>query len=97
MLNSYASVATERGPRYLKQLSAHFDHKAESVFDDHHSRTAFGFGVCEMTAEPDTLHFHASADDEEQLARVEYVVSDHLERFAKRDGLTVQWKRGEAT
>ena len=46
-----------------------------------------------MTATSSELRFDASADTEELLGRVEYVVADHLERFGKRDNLKVTWTR----
>ncbi|CAM3419492.1 DUF2218 domain-containing protein [Stackebrandtia soli] len=94
MYTSVASVATDRGGRYIKQLCSHFNQKADSTFDEKTGHTVFAFGEARMTAESETLELQVSAESEELLGRVEYVVADHLERFAKRDQLTVTWTRG---
>ncbi|MGH8876632.1 MAG: DUF2218 domain-containing protein [Stackebrandtia sp.] len=92
MPGSHARVPTSRASRYLKQLCSHFDHKADSTYDDHKGHTVFAFGECTMLAEPEALLIEVSAADTEQLARVKYVVGDHLERFSKREGLSVDWR-----
>jgi hypothetical protein len=48
-------------------------------------------GYCTLTAAPDALVLHAVAEGDEGLARVQDVVARHLERFAAREGLRVQW------
>ncbi|ADD44154.1 DUF2218 domain-containing protein [Stackebrandtia nassauensis] len=89
---AHARVATPRAARYLKQLSSHFGHKADSTYDEHSGHTDFGFGQCRMTAETDALVIDVEAPDAEMLGRVEHVVADHLERFASREGLSVEWR-----
>lgn len=93
MLTSTATVATSRGGRYIKQLCSHFSKKADSTFDETSGHTVFEFGECRMAVGDETLEFTVSAKDEQLLGRVEFVVGDHLERFASRDGLTVDWQR----
>lgn len=93
MLTSTATVTTSRGGRYIKQLCSHFSQKADSTFDETSGHTVFEFGECRMAATDEELAFTVSADDEELLGRVEFVVGDHLERFAARDGLSVTWHR----
>ena len=90
---SQARVATDRASRYLKQLCSHFDAKASWVWDHQMGRTVFAFGTCYITVEPDALVLRVDADDEELLARTEYVVGDHLTRFGTRDQLSVAWRR----
>lgn len=93
MHTSTATVATDRAGRYIKQLCSHFSKKAESTFDETSGHTVFEFGQCRMAATPTTLELTVSADDEELLGRVKYVVADHLERFGARDQLSVAWSR----
>lgn len=96
MPSSTATVATERGGRYIKQLCSHFSKKADSTFDEHSGHTRFEFGECRMSAQAQSLTFEVTAADEELLGRVEFVVADHLERFASRDGLRIEWQREPA-
>jgi len=49
-----------------------------------------------MQANPDTLTLRAEATDEEHLQRVQELVTGHLDRFSRRDHLSVNWQRPEA-
>jgi uncharacterized protein len=89
-VRSRASVATARPSPYLKQLSRHFGHKVDVVFDDERSTIPFAFGTAELrVAGDDELVIEATAGDAESLARVEQVIGSHLERFGRRDELSV--------
>lgn len=92
MMNAHANVATTKASRYLKALCNHFNRKVVAGYNDNHGTVQFGFGYCEMTAEEDQLIIQIQADDEESFARVKYVVSDHLERFASDEGLQIIWQ-----
>jgi hypothetical protein len=103
MLASTARVATERPTLYLKQLCEHFAddgqrHSAqefEVTFDDHQGFIDFApvvSGSCRVEArQGGVLVVVASGTDRGALERVQRVVTKHLERFGRRDGLTVQW------
>ena len=52
---------------------------------------SFGWGRCVLRADPGALALRAEAPDEESLQRVEQLVGDHLERFGRREHLTVKW------
>jgi hypothetical protein len=51
----------------------------------------FGWGRCTLRAEPAILTLHAEAPDEELLRRLQERVAERLERFGRRDHLTVTW------
>jgi hypothetical protein len=95
LLSSEARVATDAARRYLGQLCKHFQHKLPVVFDQRHGRIEFEAGSCELDAVPDAgmLVMRVFASDEAALARLEEVVSRHLERFAFRDETKVRWAR----
>lgn len=91
---SHAEVATERPSPYLKQLCKHFRHKHPAVvFDDEVGTLPFDFGTCSLRAAEGRLRLRGEATDEPSLARLERVVGGHLERFGRRDRLTVTWSR----
>jgi hypothetical protein len=54
------------------------------------------WGQCTMQAIPSTLTLRAEASDEENLQRVQDLVTGHLDRFSRRDRLTVTWDRRDA-
>jgi hypothetical protein len=58
---------------------------------DTHGIVSFGEGRCILRAEPGTLTLRAEAPDEETLRWVQHRVADRLERFGRRDRLTVTW------
>lgn len=91
MLSAQAKVETEKAERYLKALCNHFNRKVTAEYTDNHGTVQFGFGYCEMDADTQSLIIRIQADNDENFARVKYVVSDHLERFSGDEGLKVNW------
>ena len=92
---SEARVATDVARRYLGQLCKHFQHRLPVELTETQGRIDFPMGVCTLDAEAAsaTLLMRATAADEAALATLEEVVARHLERFAFREPLTVQWVR----
>jgi hypothetical protein len=92
MPESRASVATEKPAPYLKQLCKHFGHKVEVAFDDERGTIALPMGRCELDAtQAGVLRMRVEAGDAKSLARTEQVIGSHLERFGRRDELSVSW------
>lgn len=55
---------------------------------------AFGsWGRCTLHAGTDALTAHIDAADEEKLARIQTIIGRNLDRFARREGITVDWQR----
>jgi uncharacterized protein len=86
-------VATAKPVPYMRQLCKHFGHKVDASFDDVTGYIQFDFGRCELNAGDGELALTVSAADDENRERMERVIGSHLERFGKRDGLSVDWKR----
>jgi hypothetical protein len=57
---------------------------------------SFGRAQCTIQTTPGTLTLRAEATDEENLQRVQDIVAGDIERFGRRDHLTVNWQRREA-
>lgn len=101
---SEALVETTRAPRYLTQLCKHFAHEAQTRpgrvrlhYDDEHGFADFGWvGTCAMHAQPEGLQLHAAAGDPIRLRLVQHLMASHLERFGRRDRLTVQWSQARS-
>jgi uncharacterized protein len=90
-LTSQADVATDKPVPYMRQLCKHFGHKVDAAFDDHSGYIQFELGRCDLRAGDGELHLTVSADDEESRERLRNVVGSHLERFGRRDELSVTW------
>lgn len=84
---------TDAGSRYLQQLCKHWSHKAEAEFDAQHGHIAFasGNGV-EMQAKSDSLLITARTGPRGDLEQWKDVIASHLERFAFREEVEVDWK-----
>ena len=54
---------------------------------------SFGWGQCTMQATPGTLTLRAESTDEQGLQRVQGIIARDIERFSKRNQLTVTWQR----
>lgn len=91
MTSSQANVATEKPVPHMRQLCKHFGHRVDTSYDDDSGYIQFEFGRCELRASDGNLELTATASDEASGERVRNVVGSHLERFGKRDGLTVSW------
>jgi hypothetical protein len=106
MLTSTAHVATARPTTYLKQLCEHFAdetqrHSAQEfdvTFDDHEGFINLApviSGTCRLDARQEGLLLvEVSGSDQAALDRVQRIVTKHLERFGRSDGLTVEWRPG---
>jgi uncharacterized protein len=89
-----ATVTTARPVPYMRQLCKHFGHKTEAAFGDTTGFIELAGGRCELDAGGDeVLVLRAIADDADRLATVEKVIGSHLERFGRRDELSVRWIR----
>ncbi|MGE3293788.1 MAG: DUF2218 domain-containing protein [Geminicoccaceae bacterium] len=91
MPTTKAEIATAHASRYLQQLCKHFAHKLPVTFDPTRGRIEFPLGICELVASTGLLTMQTEAGDETRLAEVEMVVARHLERFAFREDLKVEW------
>lgn len=91
-MRSHAEVATDKPVAYMRQLCKHFGHKVDASFGDDDGYIQFEFGRCELHAAVQTLTLDVSAADADSHQRMENVIGSHLERFGRRDGLSVAWQ-----
>lgn len=91
-MTSNAIVTTDKPVAYMRQLCKHFGHRVPTSFDDNAGRIEFESGDCNLTAGTDELTLEVSAAESDQVQRLKDVVGRHLERFGRRDQLTVTWQ-----
>jgi hypothetical protein len=94
-LAAEARVPTKSARRYLGQLCKHFAHKLPATYEPEFvtGRIEFPAGVCSLDATaPELLVMRVTAANGEDLERLEGVVARHLERFAFRETLTMDWQ-----
>ena len=94
-IGSRADVATDAPARYAKQLVSHLGRKLAFTGDGvtAPATAVIGTATAGIVVGEGVLTLQAAGDDEESVARVEHVLGSHLERFAQREALTVQWVR----
>jgi uncharacterized protein len=90
-LSSQATVSTEKPVPYMRQLCKHFGHKVDAVFTDDSGYIDFEAGRCDLRAGDGELLLTVTAETEENRERLRNVVGSHLERFGRRDELSVTW------
>ena len=94
---SVAEVPTDAAARYAKQLLSHLGHKVAVQAiegEPRGGRLVFAYGTAAVIPGPDSLTLRAAAADAESLARVQDVVSRHLQRFGARRAIVIEWRTG---
>ncbi|MGH2859060.1 MAG: DUF2218 domain-containing protein [Solirubrobacteraceae bacterium] len=87
-----ADVATDKPVPYMRQLCKHFGHKVDAGFDDDTGYIQFEYARCDLRAGERVLQLTVSADDPADITRMAGVIGSHLERFGRRDELSVSWR-----
>lgn len=93
MPKSLARVATDAAPRYAKQVASHFGRKipVEETADGG-QRLAFDSTDVVLSPADDHLLIEVTAPDAPTLTTIQGVIGSHLERFGRRNELTVTWE-----
>jgi uncharacterized protein len=95
-LQAQARVATPNASKYLQQLCKHFQHKLPTSFDAEAGSISFPMGETKLAADAEALTLSVAAAGDEDLARLKDVVARHLERFAFRETLQIDWRENAA-
>jgi hypothetical protein len=90
-LTARADVPTESPERYAKQLVSHLGRRIEWTTEGATSTAAIAGGTGVVQVGDGVLVLRAEAPDAETLDRVQDVLGRHLERFGRRNELTVVW------
>lgn len=87
---------TSRAPRYLAQLCKHMSNRGMHVETtaDTYGFADFGFGTCTLQAHPQHLIITLEVRDPVVLKRAQQALTRDIERFGRRDGLSINWNPG---
>jgi uncharacterized protein len=92
MPTSLGRAGTDAAPRYAKQLASHFGRKipTEETPEGGYRLT---FQQTDVVLEPEADHLliRVTAPDATTLTAIQEVVGSHLERFGRRNELTLVW------
>lgn len=92
LFRSTAVVRTAKAAGYLAQLCKHFAHKIPASWEGNVGQVSFPRGECRLEAEGDLLTLTVEAADPEAIPQLQDVMARHLERFAFREELAIEWK-----
>ena len=93
MTRSMAIVPTNHASRYLQQLCKHWSHKFAVTFDATSGHIPLPLGNADLAADEKALTVTCEVPDDGDLARIQTVVAEHLNRFAFREGeLEFNWQ-----
>ena len=92
MQTSEAHVPTEHATSYLRQLCRHWSHRFPVTFDDVNGRIELPSAVCLLSADPAQLKVRLELAEDADVARMETVVAEHLQRFGFREQLQFAWR-----
>jgi hypothetical protein len=86
--------AGHHGPRmHLTNALARRELQLHTDWSDTHGVITFTpWGQCTMTAHAHTLTLCIDAADEENLQKIRDIITNDLNRFSRRDTLTVNWQ-----
>ncbi|MDT4937040.1 MAG: uncharacterized protein QOG80_711 [Pseudonocardiales bacterium] len=80
------------GARMHLGAAAHRDVQVHAEWSDTRGVITFTpWGQCTLTAAADALTLRIEATDEEGLGKIQDVITRDLDRFGRRDRLTVAW------
>ncbi len=90
MYESKACMYINSPEKYLNRLCKHFNHKVDAEYGDGKGTVDFKFATCQMFAKGDELIITCQSGNPESMARVKYVIEDHLTRFAWKEDKEVK-------
>lgn len=88
-----ARFETTRASRYLQQLCKHFAHKVPATWNETHGEVGLPYGRCILDADDAALTMTCEATEPEREPMLVKVVEVHLERFAFRESVALEWRR----
>lgn len=80
--------ATENGRKYMTQLCKHFGHKLPAEVEGDQGQVIFAAGVARLQSDATGLTARLSAGSDDEAARLQTVIDNHLKRFAFREDFT---------
>lgn len=87
-----ATVRTESGGKYVRQLCKHWSHKLETQVDGDTGTVTFPTAVATMAADDAGIAIAITGEDRADVERLTNVVARHIDRFAFREApLAYDW------
>lgn len=90
---NYAStqIPTAEASQYIHKLCRHFAHKVPVTFTEQEGQVQFLQGQCLLQANAQSLAIYMQAEAPEGIPAMQFIIDDHLRRFARFETLSYQW------
>lgn len=98
MMRSEARVSTSEGERYAGLLCKHAAHMGPKVdWTSPNGTLEFPneMGTCRLATAADHLLITLECSEAANLARMQQIIADNIERFAFREAVKVEWGPNE--
>ncbi|MGL6026669.1 MAG: DUF2218 domain-containing protein [Vibrio sp.] len=91
---SQVCLHSEHVAKYLVTLYRHFERKTTATWDEVEGRIEFSAGIVTLTVNEaeQQLTFVCHAETEPQVATLQAVISKHMEMFARRETVQLDWQ-----
>ncbi|HUD28749.1 MAG TPA: DUF2218 domain-containing protein [Novosphingobium sp.] len=87
-----ATVRTESGGKYVRQLCKHWSHKLETHVEGDTGTVTFPTAVATMAADDSGIAIAITGEDRAEVEKLTGVVARHIDRFAFREApLAYDW------
>lgn len=91
-----ATITTAEPARIILRLCKHWGHKFAVSYDDTQGRVELPPALLRMQAGEGQLTFRIEAQPGADIARLEQVVADHVQRMARDETYSWHWQRAAA-
>jgi len=92
MIQSTTAIATRATSEDIGKLSRLFCHKIATEFTPTTGLDLFPLDTCNMTATPTHLIFDITAGNAENVEKIKGILIRHLDKFAYKESLVVEWR-----
>lgn len=94
MFSSQTCIQSEHAARYLNTLCRHFARKVAASWNEQQGEVQFVDGLCKMWLDADvSLVICCETPSEQQLDKVESILTMHIQMFQRREELSINWLR----
>src|SRR6266498_4632290 len=82
-----------RAPAHASPAQHEIPAKLATEWSESDGPISVAGATCTLRATPDALLLHAEADDDDNLLRLQEMITKNLARFSRREPLVVRWQR----
>ncbi len=94
-MKSAAFINTREGTAYIRKLCRHFAVKVKATYTETSGEVWFPYSYCTMRTTPEQFIVTVAPENADDIDKAESVIVRHLEKFAWREKLEINWQRYE--